>query len=73
MGPAKELCIYFQILKFRTSTPTRYFWECIILIISEDINIPEMIDLKIALALVVVWVLVCMCMITGIVCSGKVN
>ena len=41
MGPAKELCIYFQMHKFQTSTPTQYFWECTILIVSEDINIPE--------------------------------
>jgi hypothetical protein len=73
MHPAKDMCIYFQILKFQTSTTTQYFWEWSIVIISEDINIPEMLNWKITLALLVVWVLVYMCMITGIVCSGKVN
>lgn len=41
--------------------------------ISEDINSPEAFNWKIALALVVAWVLVYMCMIKGIASSGKVN
>lgn len=41
--------------------------------ISEDINSPEAFNWKIALALMVAWVLVYMCMIKGIASSGKVN
>jgi solute carrier family 6 amino acid/orphan transporter-like 15/16/17/18/20 len=41
--------------------------------VSEDINSPEAFNWKIALALVVAWVLVYMCMIKGIASSGKVN
>jgi solute carrier family 6 amino acid/orphan transporter-like 15/16/17/18/20 len=40
--------------------------------ISEDINTPEAFNWKIALALVVAWILVYMCMIKGIASSGKV-
>jgi Sodium:neurotransmitter symporter family. len=41
--------------------------------VSEDINSPEAFNWKIALALVIAWVLVYMCMIKGIASSGKVN
>jgi len=41
--------------------------------ISGDINTPIEFNWKIALALVVAWVLVYMCMIKGIASSGKVN
>jgi solute carrier family 6 amino acid/orphan transporter-like 15/16/17/18/20 len=41
--------------------------------ISEDINSPEAFNWKIALALMVAWVLVYMCMIKGIASSGKVS
>jgi solute carrier family 6 amino acid/orphan transporter-like 15/16/17/18/20 len=41
--------------------------------ISEDINSPQAFNWKIALALVVAWVLVYMCMIKGIASSGKVK
>jgi len=41
--------------------------------ISGDINSPEEFNRKIALALVVAWVLVYMCMIKGFASSGKVN
>ncbi|GFG32903.1 hypothetical protein Cfor_01398 [Coptotermes formosanus] len=55
-----------------TSTPTQYFWYRTTLMVSEDINSPEAFNWKIALALVVAWVLVYMCMIKGIASSGKV-
>ncbi|KAJ9595050.1 hypothetical protein L9F63_013647, partial [Diploptera punctata] len=55
-----------------TSTPTQYFWYRTTLMISDDINTPEVFNWKIALALVVAWVLVYMCMIKGIASSGKV-
>jgi hypothetical protein len=41
--------------------------------ISEDINSPVAFNWKIALALMVAWVLVYMCMIKGIASSGKVS
>jgi hypothetical protein len=42
-------------------------------VISGDINSPVEFNWKIALALVIAWVLVYMCMIKGIASSGKVN
>jgi hypothetical protein len=61
------------MLIFQTSTPTQYFWYRTTLMISEDINSPIAFNWKIALALVVAWVLVYMCMIKGIASSGKVS
>lgn len=40
--------------------------------VSEDINFPEVFNWKIAIALVIAWILVYMCMIKGIASSGKV-
>lgn len=40
--------------------------------VSEDISTPEQFNWKIALALLVAWILVYMCMIKGIASSGKV-
>lgn len=40
--------------------------------ISPDINSPENFNWKIALALLIAWILVYMCMIKGIASSGKV-
>lgn len=40
--------------------------------VSEDINTPESFNWKIAIALVVAWILVYLCMIKGIASSGKV-
>lgn len=40
--------------------------------ISKDIDTPEVFNWKIALALVIAWILVYMCMIKGIASSGKV-
>lgn len=54
------------------SSPTQYFWYRTTLQISEDINYPETFNYKIALALVIAWILVYMCMIKGIASSGKV-
>jgi hypothetical protein len=73
VGSAKVLCIYVQIFIFQTSIPTQYFWYRITFIISEDISSPEAFNWKTALALVVAWVLVYMCMIKGIPSSGKVS
>jgi len=71
-GSAKVLCVYFQTLTFQTSTATQCFWNCTIFIISQDINSPEAFNWKIAFVVVVVGVLVYMCVISGIVCYGKV-
>ncbi|XP_025602543.2 sodium-dependent neutral amino acid transporter B(0)AT3 [Athalia rosae] len=54
------------------SGPTQYFWYRTTLVISEDINTPEVFNWKIAVALVIAWILVYMCMIKGIASSGKV-
>lgn len=54
------------------SGPTQYFWYRTTLMISKDINSPEVFNWKIAMALVVAWILVYMCMIKGIASSGKV-
>lgn len=40
--------------------------------VSEDINTPKVFNWKIALALIIAWILVYMCMIKGIASSGKV-
>uniref|UniRef100_A0A6P7FYL8 Transporter n=1 Tax=Diabrotica virgifera virgifera TaxID=50390 RepID=A0A6P7FYL8_DIAVI len=54
------------------SSPTQYFWYRTTLMISEDVNTPESFNWKIALALLVAWILVYLCMIKGIASSGKV-
>ncbi|XP_067004247.1 sodium-dependent neutral amino acid transporter B(0)AT3 isoform X2 [Anabrus simplex] len=54
------------------STPTQYFWYRTTLMVSEDINTPEVFNWKIGLALVAAWILVYLCMIKGIASSGKV-
>ncbi|XP_038223563.1 sodium-dependent neutral amino acid transporter B(0)AT3 [Zerene cesonia] len=54
------------------SSPTQYFWYRTTLQVSEDINYPETFNYKIALALIIAWILVYMCMIKGIASSGKV-
>lgn len=56
----------------QVSSPTQYFWYRTTLMISKDINTPEVFNWKIALALVIAWILVYMCMIKGITSSGKV-
>lgn len=60
------------IFIWQVSSPTQYFWYRTTLMISEDINTPEAFNWKIALALVIAWILVYMCMIKGIASSGKV-
>jgi amino acid transporter len=65
----KVKCIYFQLLPFQTNIPT----HCITFITSKDINHTEALNWMIPFAVVVVWVLVYMCMISGTVCSGKLD
>lgn len=57
----------------QVSSPTQYFWYRTTLMISKDINTPEVFNWKIALALIIAWILVYMCMIKGIASSGKVR
>lgn len=57
----------------QVSSPTQYFWYRTTLMISKDINTPEVFNWKIALALGIAWILVYMCMIKGITSSGKVR
>lgn len=54
------------------SSPTQYFWYRTTLMVSTDIDTPEVFNWKIAIALVIAWILVYMCMIKGIASSGKV-
>jgi hypothetical protein len=58
---------------FQTSTPGQYFWYWITLMISVDMNSPEALNWKTALALPGAWVMVYMCMIKEITSSGKVS
>ena len=44
MDAANVLCIYFHTLTIQTNTPTQYFWECTTLVISEDIDSPEVFN-----------------------------
>lgn len=64
--------IIFIYFLFQASSPTQYFWYRTTLQISEDINYPENFNYKIALSLIVAWILVYLCMIKGIASSGKV-
>lgn len=57
----------------QVSSPTQYFWYRTTLMVSKDINTPEIFNWKIALALIIAWILVYMCMIKGIASSGKVR
>lgn len=75
-------CVYARIkftfvynvrLDQQASSPTQYFWYRTTLMISKDINTPEVFNWKIALALIIAWILVYMCMIKGIASSGKVR
>ncbi|KAF5303947.1 hypothetical protein FQA39_LY01732 [Lamprigera yunnana] len=54
------------------SSPTQFFWYRTTLMTSEDISNPEVFNWKIAIALVIAWILVYLCMIKGIASSGKV-
>lgn len=65
--------VYNVRLGQQVSSPTQYFWYRTTLMISKDINTPEVFNWKIALALVIAWILVYMCMIKGIASSGKVR
>lgn len=55
------------------SSPTEYFWYRETLEISPDINHPERFNWKIAICLLVAWVLTYLCMAKGIASSGKVS
>lgn len=56
----------------QVSSPTQYFWYRTTLMVSKDINTAAPFNWKIALALIIAWILVYMCMIKGIASSGKV-
>ncbi|XP_017779770.1 PREDICTED: sodium-dependent neutral amino acid transporter B(0)AT3 isoform X2 [Nicrophorus vespilloides] len=63
---------YIEEPECTVSSPTQYFWYRTTLLVSKDIDNPESFNWKIALALVIAWILVYMCMIKGIASSGKV-
>ncbi|GAB6032495.1 hypothetical protein CHUAL_011391 [Chamberlinius hualienensis] len=54
------------------SSPTQYFWYRDTLDVGPDINTPEKFNWKIALCLLLAWILCYLCMIKGIASSGKV-
>lgn len=54
------------------SSPTQYFWYRSTLMVSSDINSPEVFNWKIAMLLIISWLLVYMCMIKGITSSTKI-
>lgn len=62
-----------HLFSFQKSTPTQYFWYRTTLMVSEDINHPGQFNWKIAVTLVIAWILVYLCMIKGITSSGKVR
>ena len=55
------------------SSPTQYFWYRVTLDVSSSIEDPAPFNLKIAVCLVIAWVLCYLCMIKGIASSGKVR
>lgn len=63
---------YKDVKECAKSSPTEYFWYRDTLDISPDINHPEKFNWKIALCLLVAWVLTYLCMAKGIASSGKV-
>ncbi|XP_045127643.1 sodium-dependent neutral amino acid transporter B(0)AT3-like isoform X1 [Portunus trituberculatus] len=63
---------YKDVKECAKSSPTEYFWYRDTLDISPDINHPEKFNWKIALCLIIAWVLTYLCMAKGIASSGKV-
>ncbi|XP_050695568.1 sodium-dependent neutral amino acid transporter B(0)AT3-like isoform X2 [Eriocheir sinensis] len=63
---------YKDVKECAKSSPTEYFWYRETLEISPDINHPERFNWKIAICLLVAWVLTYLCMAKGIASSGKV-
>ncbi|CAD7090230.1 unnamed protein product [Hermetia illucens] len=54
------------------SSPTQYYWYRSTLMSSSSVNEPEQFNYYMALALVVSWFLVYICMVQGITSSGKI-
>ncbi|XP_076046810.1 sodium-dependent neutral amino acid transporter B(0)AT3 [Oratosquilla oratoria] len=63
---------YVVVRECAKSSPTEYFWYRETLDISPDINHPERFNWKIAVCLLVAWLLTYLCMAKGIASSGKV-
>ncbi|XP_055712703.1 sodium-dependent neutral amino acid transporter B(0)AT3 isoform X1 [Phlebotomus papatasi] len=55
-----------------SSSPTQYYWYRSTLMSSPSVNEPEVFNYNIAIALIVAWFLVYMCMVQGITESPKV-
>lgn len=56
----------------QVSSPTQHFWYRTTLMVSEDINSPEVFNWKIAIALILSWTLVYLCMMKGIASSNLI-
>ncbi|XP_055389681.1 sodium-dependent neutral amino acid transporter B(0)AT3 [Condylostylus longicornis] len=54
------------------SSPTQYYWYRSTLMCSDSVNEPEQFNYNMALALIVSWFLVYICMVQGITSSGKI-
>ncbi|XP_047497772.1 sodium- and chloride-dependent transporter XTRP3-like [Penaeus chinensis] len=63
---------YTVVRECAKSSPTEYFWYRETLEISPDINHPEKFNWKIAICLLIAWLLTYLCMAKGIASSGKV-
>ena len=64
---------FFESILKQLSGPTQYFWYRETLDISPDINTPESWNWKIALCLMLAWLMAYLCMAKGIASSGKVS
>ncbi|XP_071529931.1 sodium-dependent neutral amino acid transporter B(0)AT3-like isoform X1 [Panulirus ornatus] len=63
---------YRIVKECEKSSPTEYFWYRETLEISSDINHPDKFNWKIAVCLLIAWLLTYLCMAKGIASSGKV-
>lgn len=54
------------------SSPTQYYWYRSTLMSSPNVNDPETFNYHMAIALIVAWFLVYICMVQGLTSSGKV-
>ncbi|XP_059618030.1 sodium-dependent neutral amino acid transporter B(0)AT3 isoform X2 [Phlebotomus argentipes] len=57
---------------FQSSSPTQYYWYRSTLMSSPSVNEPEVFNYNVAIALILAWFLVYMCMVQGITESSKV-
>lgn len=54
------------------SSPTQYYWYRSTLMSSPSVDVPEVFNYNVAIALLTAWFLVYICMVQGITSSGKI-